>query len=46
MDAVVPRENERQNARACSIESNRTGNPGRYFSFLNCASEYGLSVEV
>jgi hypothetical protein len=38
--------NSRLNALACSIESNRAGNPGRYLSVLNCASEYGLSVEV
>jgi hypothetical protein len=38
--------NWRQNARACSIESNLAGNPGRYFSVLNCDSEYGLSVDV
>jgi putative transposase len=36
----------RQNALAYSIESNRSGNSGRYFSVLNCASGYGLSLEV
>ena len=31
--------NWRQNALASRIEVNRAGNPGRYFSVLNCASE-------
>jgi hypothetical protein len=33
--------NWRQNDLACLIESKRAGNPGRHFSVLNCASEYG-----
>ena len=28
------------------IEANRAGKPGRYFRVLNCASEYGLSLET
>jgi len=44
--SLYQEKNERQNVRACSIESKRAGNPGRYFSVLNCASEYGLSLEV
>ncbi len=35
-----------QCARAAWIVGNRAGNPGRYFSVLNCASEYGLSLET
>src|SRR6266566_1577134 len=34
-----------QNARPSSMEPNRPGNSGRYLSVLNCASEYGLSLE-
>jgi hypothetical protein len=36
----------RQKLRASRIEAKRSGKPGRYFSVLKCASEYGLSVEV
>ena len=32
--------------RAASIEAKRSGKPGRYFRVLNCASEYGLSLET
>src|SRR5713101_471155 len=32
-------------ARAPGSEPNRSGNAGRYFSVLNCASENGLSLE-
>src|SRR6266516_1069213 len=38
--------NSRQNARASSMERNRSGNSGRYLRVLNWASEYGLSFEV
>src|SRR5690606_4281852 len=31
---------------ASSIDPKRFGKSGRYFNVLNCASEYGLSVEV
>src|SRR5580692_1567442 len=31
---------------AAWIEGNRAGKPGRYFRVLNCASEYGLSLET
>src|SRR2546422_2714858 len=33
-------------ARASWIEPNRSGNPGRYFSVLNWASENGLSFDT
>lgn len=36
--------NGRQKLWATAIEPNRSGKPGRYFSVLNCASEYGLSL--
>src|SRR3954470_22171268 len=35
-----------QNARASSMQPNRSGKSGRYFRVRNCASEYGLSLEV
>jgi hypothetical protein len=38
MFVVVPGENVRQNRRAASIESNRSGKSGRYLSVLNWAS--------
>jgi hypothetical protein len=34
-----------QCTRAASIESNRPGKSGRYFSVLNCASLNGLSLD-
>src|SRR5437764_15005963 len=34
-----------QKARAPCSEPKRSGNSGRYFKVLNCASEYGLSFE-
>src|SRR5260370_42164692 len=34
-----------QNARPSSMEPNCPGNSGRDLSVLNCASEYGLSLE-
>jgi len=33
--ALYQEKNRRQNARACSIESKRAGNPGRYVSVLD-----------
>ena len=40
---VVPGEEAWPWARASWIEPKRSGNSGRYFSVLNCASENGLS---
>jgi hypothetical protein len=46
MLGVVPGE-ERVAVRPASwIEPHRSGNVGRYFSVLNCASENGLSFET
>jgi len=36
--------NARQNARASCSDPNVPGNAGQYFSVLNCASLYGLSL--
>ena len=33
-----------QCCRAASMEANRVGKSGRYFSVLNCGSEYGLML--
>ena len=38
--------NASQNARASASEPNRSGKAGQYFSVLNCASLYGLSLET
>jgi hypothetical protein len=43
---VVPGKKTWQWARASWIAPNRSGNAGRYFSVLNCASENGLSLET
>jgi len=43
---VVPWEEDVAVARASWIAPNRSGNAGRYFSVLNCASENGLSLET
>src|SRR5215208_6944831 len=44
--ALYQRKKSWQNARASSIEAKRSGKPGRYFRVLNCASEYGVSLET
>src|SRR6188768_1859006 len=44
--ALYQRKKSWQKARAASIEAKRSGKPGRYFKVLNCASEYGLSLET
>lgn len=46
MRAVYQEKNVGQKTRASSIEPNRSGNSGRYFSVLNWASEKGLSSLV
>ena len=43
---VVPGKKYWQCTRAASIEVNRPGKSGRYFSVLNCASLNGLSLET
>ena len=40
------RRNLSPNARASASEPNRSGKPGAYFSVLNAASLYGLSLET
>src|SRR6188508_659038 len=44
--ALYQRKKSWQKARASLIEAKRSGKPGRYFKVLNCASEYGLSLET
>lgn len=46
VSGVVPVEEGRQKARACSIESNRAGKSGRYLRVRNCDSENELSFDT
>jgi hypothetical protein len=43
---VVPGEERVAVGPGVLIEPNRSGNAGRYFSVLNCASENGLSLDT
>ena len=44
MLVVVPVEESDAEGARSSMLPNRSGNSGRYFSVLNCASENGLSL--
>src|SRR5215210_5993452 len=44
--ALYQRKKSWQEVLASSIEAKRSGKPGRYLRVLNCASEYGLSLET
>lgn len=43
---IVEAKNSSAKARACWKEPNRAGKSGWYFRVLNCASLYGLSLDV
>ena len=46
MRGVVPGEEVLAVGARVLVEPNRSGNAGRYFSVLNCASEKGLSLDT